>query len=90
MALLSDTDISSKHIERLLGPGGLYILKQSHALFDVVSSDEMHSEKLSSKSLIFLTNKPSKTTSTSYLFPAWPVFYNHQDLIAHSENFHPI
>ena len=54
MALLNDSDSSSKNIERLPGSGGLYILKQSHLLFDIVSSEQMHSEKLCSKSLILL------------------------------------
>ena len=44
MALLNDRDSSSKSIENLPGSGGLYILKQSHLLFDIVSSEQMHSE----------------------------------------------
>ena len=44
MALLKDSDSSSKNIENLPGSGGLYILKQSHLLFDIVSSEQMHSE----------------------------------------------
>ena len=52
MALITDAGSSSKYIERLSGSGGLYILKQSHLLFDIVSSEQMHSEKLKSKSLI--------------------------------------
>ena len=54
MALLNNNDISSKNIERLPGSGGLYILKQSHLLFDIVSSEQMHSEKLSLKTKILL------------------------------------
>ena len=54
MALLNDSDCSSKIIERLPGSGGLYILKKSHLPFDIVSSEQIHSKKLSSKSLIFL------------------------------------
>ena len=44
MALLNDCDSSSKNIENLPGSGGLYILKPSHLLFDIVSSEPMHSE----------------------------------------------
>ena len=33
MALLNDSDSSSKNIERLPRSGGLYILKQSNLLF---------------------------------------------------------
>ena len=44
MALLNNSDSSSKNIENLPGSGGLYILKQSHLLFDIVSSELMHSE----------------------------------------------
>ena len=36
MALLSNSDSSSKNIKRLSGSGGLYILKQSHLLFNIV------------------------------------------------------
>ena len=63
MGLLNYTDTSSKNIERLPGSGGLYILKQSHLLFDTVSSEQMHSEKLSSKSLILLQIIPLLTNS---------------------------
>ena len=63
MALLNDSDSSSKNIERLPGSGGLYILKQSHLLFDIVSSEQMHSEKLSSKSLILLQIIPLLTNT---------------------------
>ena len=63
MALLNDSDSSSKNIERLPGSGGLYILKQSHLLFDIVSSEQMHSEKLCSKSLILLQIIPLLTNT---------------------------
>ena len=63
MALLNDSDSSSKNIERLPGSGGLYLLKQSHLLFDIVSSEQMHSEKLSSKSLILLQIIPLLTNT---------------------------
>ena len=63
MALLNDSDSSSKNIERLPGSGGLYILKQIHLLFDIVSSEQMHSEKLSSKSLILLQIIPLLTNT---------------------------
>ena len=63
MILLNDSDSSSKNIERLPGSGGLYLLKQSHLLFDVVSSEQMHSEKLSSKSLILLQIIPLLTNT---------------------------
>ena len=39
MAFLKDTDISSKNIARLLEFGGLYIVKQCHSFFDIVSSE---------------------------------------------------
>ena len=48
---LSDTDISSKNIKRLPGSRGLCILKESHLLFDIVSSEQIHSKRLSFKSL---------------------------------------
>ena len=75
MPLLNGSDSSSKNIERLPGSGGLDILKQSHLFFDIVSSEQMHSEKLSSKSLILsqiislLTNavKPPPLLSLSRL-----------------------
>ena len=75
MVLLNGSDSSSENIERLTGSGRLYILKQSHLFFDIVSSEQMHSEKLSSKSLILLqiisllTNaiKPSPLLSLSRL-----------------------
>ena len=83
MALLNDSDSSSKNIERLPGSGGLYILKQSHLLFDIVSSEQMHSEKLSSKSLILLQIIPLLTNTIRphhfYLCLVWPLFRNHQD-----------
>ena len=63
MVLLNDSDSSSKNIERLPGSGGLYLLKQSHLLFDVVSSEQTHSEKLSSKSLILLQIIPLLTNT---------------------------
>ena len=63
MALLSDSDSSSENIERLPGSGGLYILKQNHLIFDIVSSEQMHSEKLSSKSLILLQIIPLLTNT---------------------------
>ena len=43
MALLNDSDSFLKNIERLPGFGGLYILRiyrQSHPLFDIVSSEQ--------------------------------------------------
>ena len=54
MALLNNSDSSSKNIERLSGSGGLYMLKQSHLLFVIVNSEQMHSEKLSWTSLTLL------------------------------------
>ena len=63
MILLNDSDSSSKNIERLPGSGGLYLLKQSHLLFDIVSSEQMHSEKLCSKSLILLQIIPHLTNT---------------------------
>ena len=59
MTLLNDSDSSSKNIEKLTGSGGLYILTQTHLLFDIISSE--HSEKLSSKSLILLQIIPLLT-----------------------------
>ena len=81
MALLNDSDGSSKNIERLPGSGGLYILKQSHLLFGIVSSEQIHSEKLSSKSLILLQIIPLLTDHHHYfyLYLIWPLFRNHQD-----------
>ena len=49
MALLNDSDSFLTNIERLPGFGGLYILRiyrQSHPLFDIVSSEQIQSEKL--------------------------------------------
>ena len=63
MALLNDSDSSSKNIERLPGSVGLYILKQSHLLFDIVSLEQMHSKRLSSKSLILLQIVPFQTNT---------------------------
>ena len=51
----NDSDSSSKNIERSPGSGGLYILKQGHLLFDIVSSEQMHSEKISWKTTIFIS-----------------------------------
>ena len=67
MALLNDSDSSSKNIEKLPGSGGLYILKQTHLLFDIISSE--HSEKLSSKSLILLQIIPLLTNIVRPLPP---------------------
>ena len=63
-ALLNDSDSSSKNIERLPGSGGLYILKQSHLLFGIVSSDKYIPKNLtlSSKSLILLQIIPLQTS----------------------------
>ena len=44
MALLNETDISSKIVGRLLESRGLYPLKESHLLFDISNSEQMHSE----------------------------------------------
>ena len=66
MALLNESDSFLKNIERLPGFGGLYILRiyrQSHPLFDIVSSEQIHSEKLSSKSLILLQIIPLLTNT---------------------------
>ena len=49
MALLNDSDSFLTNIERLPGFGGLYILRiyrKSHPLFDIVSSEQIQSEKL--------------------------------------------
>ena len=63
MALLNDSDSSLKSIERLPGSAGFYVLKQTHLLFDVLNSEQMHSEKPSSKSLILLQIIPLLTNT---------------------------
>ena len=84
MALLNDSDSSSKNIERLPGSGALNILRQRHLLFDIVSSEQMNSEKLSSNSLILLQIIPLLTNTITpppflYLYLVWPFFRNYQD-----------
>ena len=72
MALLNDSDSFLTNIERLPGFGALYILRiyrQSHPLFDIVSSGQIQSEKLtntirpppfSSLSRLALISQPSR------------------------------
>ena len=62
MTLLNDTDIFAENIERLVESGGLhilkqiFILKQSHLLFDIVNSEQNSGQKLRMQKM--KTSKP--------------------------------